>query len=207
MSEDFRNLVWTQTGEGVAFGTGSSLVWGGWWTSADKVWKAAGWGVFEARIWLPLKQQTLLLLLFYYYPDLGERVLTMLTTTNWINPLVDRRVETASWWVSPTSDVPLTISSSWPARRRPSLKTPNPGFQSRGHLTWTTKMKRLRAPVDVTSFFYVSDDDTEETPLGAAASCDLEAQPLLTLHHVHLPDVEASSGLQKREDVGNGWMS
>lgn len=50
--------------------------------------------------------------------------------------------------------------------------------------------------MDVTSFFYVSDDDTKDTPLGAPASCDLDAQPLLTLHHVHLPDVEASSRLQ-----------
>lgn len=28
--------------------------------------------------------------------ELGERILTMLATTNWIKPVVDRRVETAS---------------------------------------------------------------------------------------------------------------
>lgn len=54
--------------------------------------------------------------------------------------------------------------------------------------------------MDVTSFFYVSNDDTKKTSLRATASCDLDAQPLLTLHYMHLPDVEAFSRLQKRKE-------
>lgn len=53
--------------------------------------------------------------------------------------------------------------------------------------------------MDVASFFYVSNDDAEKTPLGATASCDLDAQPLLPLHDMHLPDVEAFSRLQTRK--------
>lgn len=63
--------------------------------------------------------------------------------------------------------------------------------------------------MDVSSFFYVSDDDTKKTPLRATASCDLDAQPLLTLHYVHLPDAEAFARLHRRTDVDhlNGSFS
>lgn len=50
------------------------------------------------------------------------RVLTMLATTSWTKPVVERRIATASWWVRPTRDLPLIISNSSPAWSRPSLK-------------------------------------------------------------------------------------
>ncbi len=49
--------------------------------------------------------------------------LTLLATTNWTRPVVERRIATASWWVRPTRDRPLIISNSSPAWRRLSLKT------------------------------------------------------------------------------------
>lgn len=53
--------------------------------------------------------------------------------------------------------------------------------------------------MDVTSFFYVSNNDTKKTSLRATASCDLDAQPLFTFHYMHLPDVENLFRLQNQE--------
>lgn len=54
--------------------------------------------------------------------------------------------------------------------------------------------------MDVTSFFDVSNSDTKKTSLRATTSCYLDAQPLLTFHYMHLPDVEDLSRLQKKKN-------
>lgn len=55
----------------------------------------------------------------------------------------------------------------------------------------------LTVPVNGAPLFYVSDNDAVRRALGATSPCYLYAQALLTLHHVHLPDVAALSGLQQ----------
>lgn len=58
----------------------------------------------------------------------------------------------------------------------------------------------LTAPVNGASLLYMCNDDAMRRTLGATPSCDLYAKALLTLHHVHFPDVVGISGLQKMHE-------
>lgn len=54
----------------------------------------------------------------------------------------------------------------------------------------------LNVPVNGTRLLHAGDDDAMRGALGAPPPCDLYAEALLPLHHMHLPDVAALSGLQ-----------
>lgn len=55
----------------------------------------------------------------------------------------------------------------------------------------------LTVPVNGTSLLYMCYNDAMGTSFGATTPCYLYAQALLTLHHMHLPDVVAVPELQK----------
>lgn len=62
---------------------------------------------------------------------------TLLATTSWTSPAVERRTSTASWWVRPTKDWLLIMSNSSPAWRRPSLKHKRAKIVERNsHVGW-----------------------------------------------------------------------
>ena len=54
-------------------------------------------------------------------------------------------------------------------------------------------------PLDRPPILHVGDDDTVRGAPGAASPRDLDPQPLLALHQVHLPDVAPLSWLQEVE--------
>lgn len=59
----------------------------------------------------------------------------------------------------------------------------------------------VELPLGGPCFLHVGHDDAVGGTFGAAATCDLDAQTILPLHHVHLPYATPFSGLREIQQI------
>lgn len=65
-----------------------------------------------------------------------------------------------------------------------------------------------RLPLCSSSLLHVGHDDTVRRAFGPSPACDLDTQSVLTLHHVHLPDLAALTGLwMRRGEYSSVWRN